>query len=112
VTLQGTVLHKSGLITGGQVPREERETFGEQDIQGMSLLFAKGSFLIKVISIALQKRRDAMLNQLSELAKQKPKAPETAKLENELREIEASHRVLSDQFVSCLPALSYVHSQT
>jgi hypothetical protein len=42
VTLQGTVLHKSGLITGGQVPREERETFGEQDIQGTFFLLQGG----------------------------------------------------------------------
>lgn len=42
MTLQGTVLHKSGLITGGQVPREEKETFGEQDIQGTFSWFRKG----------------------------------------------------------------------
>ncbi|KAJ9093054.1 hypothetical protein QFC21_006547 [Naganishia friedmannii] len=82
VTLQGTVLHKSGLITGGQVPRQDRETFAEQDIQ------------------ALQKTRDAMLNQLSEHAKRKPKASDVARLEHELREAEANHRVLADQLAA------------
>ncbi|KAJ9105029.1 hypothetical protein QFC19_003660 [Naganishia cerealis] len=82
VTLQGSILHKSGLITGGQVPRQDRETFAEQDIQ------------------ALQKTRDAMLNQLSEHAKRKPKASDIARLENELREAEANHRVLSDQLTA------------
>jgi structural maintenance of chromosome 1 len=99
VTLQGTILHKSGLITGGQVPREDRETIGELDIQGNAVsIFSRGPRLI-LSSTALQKRRDAMLNQLAEYAKQKPKASEIAKLENELREAEANHRVLADQLV-------------
>lgn len=72
-------------------------------ISKASPLDLRAAFLLtRSIPIALQQRRDAMLNQLSEFAKQKPKASETVRLENDLREIEASHRVLSDQSVSPL----------
>lgn len=55
---------------------------------------------IRHTTTALQKTRDAMLNQLSEYAKRKPKASDVARLENELRDAEANHRVLHDQLVS------------
>jgi hypothetical protein len=49
-----------------------------------------------------------MLNQLADYAKQKPKASDTAKLENELREAEANHRVLFDQLVGRLGKIVFL----
>ncbi len=65
VTLEGHVIHKSGLMTGGRLPESKghRRTFREQDVQN--------------IEQTLQTYRDRMLN-----------LPRTHKLEERVQELE------------------------
>jgi hypothetical protein len=38
VTLEGTIIHKSGLITGGRSTHDSGKKWEEKDIQGASIL--------------------------------------------------------------------------
>ncbi|GLB42400.1 putative structural maintenance of chromosomes protein [Lyophyllum shimeji] len=61
VTLEGTVIHKSGLITGGRSTHGMGEKWDEKNVQG------------------LMRARDSLMAQLRELAKQKPRASHCTK---------------------------------
>ncbi|KAJ2928232.1 hypothetical protein H1R20_g8845, partial [Candolleomyces eurysporus] len=83
VTLEGTVIHKSGLITGGKSTHNNNKKWDEKDIQG----------LIRV--------RDSLQAQRLELAKQKPKAKSDENIISEISRLEATITVARDDLTAC-----------
>ncbi|KAH9061732.1 cohesin complex subunit psm1 [Lactarius deliciosus] len=83
VTLEGTVIHKSGLITGGRSSHDSSKKWEEKDIQGLS------------------RSRDNIQSQLSELAKQKPRNQEDDNLISELTRLESVLQVARDDLSAC-----------
>ncbi|KAI9511038.1 RecF/RecN/SMC [Russula earlei] len=83
VTLEGTIIHKSGLITGGRSTHESGKKWEEKDIQGLS------------------RTRDNIQNQLSDLVKQKPRSKEDESLISEMTRLEAVLQVSRDDLSSC-----------
>ncbi|KAN0135870.1 RecF/RecN/SMC [Lactarius tabidus] len=83
VTLEGTVIHKSGLITGGRSSHDTGKKWEEKDIQGLS------------------RSRDNIQNQLSELAKQKPRNQEDDNLISEMTKLESILQVARDDLSAC-----------
>ncbi|KAI0063838.1 cohesin complex subunit psm1 [Artomyces pyxidatus] len=83
VTLDGTIIHKSGLITGGRSTHGNSKKWDEKDIQG------------------LQRVRDSLLSQLRELSKQKPRNKEDDGLSLELSRLESTLQVARDDLSAC-----------
>ncbi|KAH9170044.1 cohesin complex subunit psm1 [Lactarius sanguifluus] len=83
VTLEGTVIHKSGLITGGRSSHDSSKKWEEKDIQGLS------------------RSRDNIQSQLSELAKQKPRNQEDDNLISEMTRLESVLQVARDDLSAC-----------
>ncbi|KAI0274052.1 condensin complex subunit SMC1 [Russula aff. rugulosa BPL654] len=83
VTLDGTIIHKSGLITGGRSTHDSGKKWEEKDIQGLS------------------RTRDNIRNQLSELVKQKPRNKEDDNLISEMTRLEAVLQVARDDLSAC-----------
>lgn len=83
VTLEGTIIHKSGLITGGRSTHDSGKKWEEKDIQGLS------------------RTRDNIRNQLSELVKQKPRNKEDDDLISEMTRLEAVLQVARDDLSAC-----------
>ncbi|KAF8650227.1 hypothetical protein AX16_005342 [Volvariella volvacea WC 439] len=78
VTLDGTIIHKSGLITGGRSTQNAKK-WDEKDVQG----------LIRV--------RDNLMSQLRELNKQKPKPNADEHIISEISRLEAAIGVARDE---------------
>ncbi|KAI0266211.1 cohesin complex subunit psm1 [Gloeopeniophorella convolvens] len=78
VTLEGTIIHKSGLITGGRSTHENGKKWEEKDVQGLS------------------RARDNIQNQLSELVKQKPGNKEDENLTSEMIRLESVLQLARD----------------
>lgn len=85
VTLDGTVLHKSGLITGGQGSGQGRK-FDQREVEGW------------------ERRRDALMKQLKDLADQKPKTSEEDPLLAEIRKADAKLALNKEDLVSFEPS--------
>ncbi|KAH9959956.1 cohesin complex subunit psm1 [Russula dissimulans] len=85
VTLEGTIIHKSGLITGGRSTHQNGKKWEEKDIQGRWL----------------SRARDNIQNQLSELVKQKPRSKEDDNLISEMTRLEAMLQVSRDDLSAC-----------
>ncbi|VDB88229.1 unnamed protein product [Peniophora sp. CBMAI 1063] len=77
VTLEGTVIHKSGLITGGRSANEGGRKWDEKDVEG------------------LKRVRDKLLSDLRALQKDKPRADDEARL-SELSRLESALQVARD----------------
>ncbi|KAF8268112.1 cohesin complex subunit psm1 [Lactarius quietus] len=84
VTLEGTVIHKSGLITGGRSSHDTGKKWEEKDIQGTLVTF-----------------EDNIQNQLSELAKQRPRNQEDDNLVSEMTKLESILQVARDDLSAC-----------
>ncbi|KAF8996172.1 condensin complex subunit SMC1 [Cyathus striatus] len=83
VTLEGTIIHKSGLITGGRSTHGNSKKSSEQDVQG------------------LQRGRDTLLSQLRELAKQKSKIKTDENLVAEISRLESTLIVSREDLAAC-----------
>ncbi|PPQ98373.1 hypothetical protein CVT26_013579 [Gymnopilus dilepis] len=83
VTLEGTIIHKSGLITGGRSTHSNDKKWDEKDVQG----------LIRV--------RDTLLAEQRELSKQKPRGKTDETLINEITRLEADITVAKDDLRAC-----------
>ncbi|KAG6813644.1 hypothetical protein H0H92_008881 [Tricholoma furcatifolium] len=86
VTLEGTVIHKSGLITGGRSTHSNNKKWDEKDIQG------------------LMRVRDNLKAQLRELAKQKPRGQTDENLIAEISRIESALTVARDDLIKKIHA--------
>ncbi|KAF9454363.1 condensin complex subunit SMC1 [Macrolepiota fuliginosa MF-IS2] len=83
VTLEGTIIHKSGLITGGRSTHNTNKKWDEKDVQG----------LIRV--------REGLLSQLKELNKQKPRTKTDENLLAEVSRLESTLTVQRDDLTAC-----------
>ncbi|GAA5911296.1 cohesin subunit SMC1 [Sporobolomyces salmoneus] len=92
VTLDGTVIHKAGTITGG-VSRSDRRHFEDQEIEGL-------------------RRREAELkSKLGELFKNRPKPNAEEQLVSDLARIEADLQVIKDDLSSTDLRLSGIEDE-
>jgi hypothetical protein len=78
VTIEGTVIHKSGSITGGQSSQGAGRKWDEKEVQGQSGLLhlrrsSEPSVDVLPVVLGLHKQRDSLMAYLKELLAQKPK---------------------------------------
>ncbi|KAF8068609.1 condensin complex subunit SMC1 [Lyophyllum atratum] len=83
VTLEGTVIHKSGLITGGRSTHGVGKKWDEKDVQG------------------LMRVRDGLKAQMRELAKQKPRGQTDENLIAEISRLDSVITVARDDLSAC-----------
>nr|AYN55353.1 cohesin complex subunit I [Sparassis latifolia] len=83
VTLEGTIIHKSGLITGGRSSHGGGRQWEEKDVQG------------------LQRVRDNLLSQLRDLNKNKPRGKADENLIAEITRLESAHTIAKDDLSAC-----------
>ncbi|GJE85341.1 chromosome segregation protein SMC [Phanerochaete sordida] len=83
VTLDGTIIHKSGLMTGGRSTHGNGKKWEEKDVQG------------------LQRSRDRLLNDLQELNKNKPRGKADDNLLAEISRLEPALAVARDDLSAC-----------
>ncbi|KIM24825.1 hypothetical protein M408DRAFT_26772 [Serendipita vermifera MAFF 305830] len=82
VTLDGTVIHKSGLITGGRSSHNSGKTWEEKEVQN------------------LQRTKDELLAQMRDLNKSKPRARADEGLSAELNRLESSLTIAREERAS------------
>lgn len=99
VTLDGTVIHKSGLITGGQTEQSTTKRWDEREYQG------------------LQRQRDQFMVELKELNKEKRALNVDDELMVKITKLEAELVIVNDELVSsvlgersCLKRRRMTHS--
>ncbi|KAL4266841.1 SMC family protein [Pleurotus pulmonarius] len=78
VTIEGTIIHKSGLITGGRSTHNSSKKWDEKDVQGLTRV------------------RDGLMAQLRELSKQKPRTKTDENLLAELSRLESAITITRD----------------
>ncbi|EKM57692.1 uncharacterized protein PHACADRAFT_206572 [Phanerochaete carnosa HHB-10118-sp] len=83
VTLEGTIIHKSGLMTGGRSTHGNGKKWEEKDVQG------------------LQRVRDKLLFDLQELNKNKPRGKADDNLLAEISRLEPALAVARDDLSAC-----------
>ncbi|KAF8957847.1 condensin complex subunit SMC1 [Flammula alnicola] len=83
VTLEGTIIHKSGLITGGRSTHNNNKKWDEKDVQG------------------LIRARDNLLAEQRELSKQKPRGKTDESLISEISRLESTITVAKDDLRAC-----------
>ncbi|PPQ70346.1 hypothetical protein CVT25_000126 [Psilocybe cyanescens] len=83
VTLEGTVIHKSGLITGGKSTRDNSKKWDEKEVQGWI------------------RARDTLLAEQRELSKQKPRGKTDESLIADISGLEANITVAKDDLRAC-----------
>ncbi|KAJ7773018.1 SMCs flexible hinge [Mycena metata] len=93
VTLEGTIIHKSGLITGGKSTHNSGKKWDEKDVQGLT------------------RTKDGLMTQLRDLAKQKSRGQTDENLIAEISRIESATTLAKDDlvrhpFISRLPSLT------
>ncbi|KAI8982948.1 condensin complex subunit SMC1 [Trametes punicea] len=93
VTLEGTIIHKSGLITGGRSSTQNSKKWDEKDVQG------------------LQRVRDNLMAQLLELGKSKPRGKESEILLAEITRLESALTVARDDQKACKARLDGARSE-
>ncbi|THH32095.1 hypothetical protein EUX98_g2090 [Antrodiella citrinella] len=83
VTLDGSVIHKSGLMTGGRSSRGNGKKWEEKEVQG------------------LQRARDGLLAKLKELFNNRPRSKNDEALIAEITRLEPAHQVARDDLTAC-----------
>ncbi|KAH7103427.1 condensin complex subunit SMC1 [Auriculariales sp. MPI-PUGE-AT-0066] len=87
VTLEGTVIHKSGLITGGRSTQGSGKKWEEADVQ------------------KLRKTRETLAQQLQEIAKQKPRANADDPIVAEIQRLQGALQLAADDLSACRHSL-------
>ncbi|KAJ6561466.1 condensin complex subunit SMC1 [Mycena vulgaris] len=93
VTLEGTIIHKSGLITGGKSTHSNDKKWDEKDVQG------------------LMRAKDGLLGQLRELSKQKPRGKTDENLIGDIGRIESATTLAKDDLNACKLRLTGVRDE-
>lgn len=107
VTLEGTIIHKSGLITGGRSTHNTGKKWDEKDVQGMKIhKFVQPPFIFMpvlscLLFIGLMRVRDALLAQLADLNKQKPRGKSDENLIAEVARLDSAITIAKDDLVRC-----------
>ncbi|ELU41583.1 cohesin complex subunit (Psm1), putative [Rhizoctonia solani AG-1 IA] len=113
VTLDGTVIHKTGLITGGRGHGTTRK-WEEKEIQGQQTLavnFQSALRLIRLTLIALNKQKDSLHAQLRELGQSKPRGKVDEGLTAEINRIESQLHALKSRLTGLKDELKHVESE-
>ncbi|EJC99202.1 cohesin complex subunit psm1 [Fomitiporia mediterranea MF3/22] len=87
VTLEGTVIHKSGLITGGRSSHGDNKKWEDKDIQGLTRV------------------RDSLLSQLRDLNKSRPRSKADEGLVAEITRLESSLTLAKDDLAALTASL-------
>lgn len=107
MTLEGTVIHKSGLITGGRSTHNSNKKWDEKDIQGEDPVCHRKSLTHRhAFFTGLIRVRESLMSQLKELNKQKPRMKTDENLLAEITRLESTLRVQRDDLV-CLTWFSF-----
>ncbi|KLO14413.1 cohesin complex subunit psm1 [Schizopora paradoxa] len=93
VTLEGTIIHKSGLITGGRSTHGSDRKWEDKDIQG------------------LQRVRDNLMSQLRDLNKSKPRSKADESLVSEITRLESAITLANDDLTVITSRLSGVQGE-
>ncbi|KAF8587801.1 condensin complex subunit SMC1 [Ramaria rubella] len=93
VTLEGTIIHKSGLITGGRSTHSNNKKWEEKDVQGLHRL------------------RDSLFAELRELNKSKPRGKADENTIAQINRVESSLLILKDDLTACEHKLTGVKDE-
>ncbi|KAJ6610416.1 condensin complex subunit SMC1 [Mycena sp. CBHHK59/15] len=93
VTLDGTIIHKSGLITGGKSTHNSSKKWDEKDVQGLT------------------RAKDGLLAQLRELSKQKPRGKTDENLIGDIARIESAITLARDDLNACKLRLTGIRDE-
>jgi len=99
VTLEGTVIHKSGLITGGRSSHATNKRWNEKDVDGEFITDRLGSVIVDSLPLGLIRTRDSLLAEQRELSKQKPRGKTDEALISEISRLESNITVAKDDLV-------------
>ncbi|THH00454.1 hypothetical protein EW026_g2099 [Hermanssonia centrifuga] len=94
VTLDGTIIHKSGLMTGGRSTHSSGKKWEEKDVQGLTRV------------------RDKLLADLRELNKSKPRGKADDNLLTEITRLEPALTVTKDDLSACKLRLTGMRDET
>jgi structural maintenance of chromosome 1 len=107
--LEGTIIHKSGLITGGRSTHNSSKKWDENDVQGEHYhRVTRTSLSSLTVSLGLIRVRDNLQSQRLELSKQKPRAKTDENLVSEVSRLESAITLARDDLV-CLVSLGGCH---
>ena len=112
VTLEGTVIHKSGLMTGGRSSQNSGKKWDEKDIQGKNLPSFSSIACVYSPSTGYYRAKDALLAQLRDLRQAKPKANTEQNIISEIGRLESQLTVARDDLVNKPAATSHKLSYT
>jgi len=98
--LEGTVIHKSGLITGGRSSHAANKRWNEKDVDGELSRKGSTSCLVNLLPLGLIRTRDSLLAEQRELSKQKPRGKTDEALISEISRQESDITVAKDDLVS------------
>ena len=98
VTLEGTVIHKSGLITGGKSTHGNNKKWDEKDVQGL-LIDCYFTYHCQYPWIGLIRVRDTLLADQRELHQQKARGKSDENLISEISRLESLITVAKDDLV-------------
>ncbi|KAJ6560360.1 condensin complex subunit SMC1 [Mycena capillaripes] len=93
VTLEGTIIHKSGLITGGKSTHNSGKKWDEKDVQGLT------------------RSKDTLMAQLRDLAKQKSRGQTDENLIAEIGRIESATSLAKDDLNACKLRLTGIRDE-
>ena len=95
VTIDGTVFHKTGMITGGQGNQGKggSRRWDEKDVESNTI------YQLNDFNIDLKKVRDGLLAQLAEISKTRKRAVNEDQLKSEMTTADATLRVHQDDLV-------------
>ena len=101
VTLDGTVIHKSGLITGGKSTHGNGRKWEEQEVQGNYSTILSISVIPAQCcgDLGLRRVQETYISQLRELQKAKPRGQIEDNLTAEMTRLESSLTVARDDLV-------------
>lgn len=108
VTLEGTVIHKSGLITGGRSTHSTGKKWDEKDVQGQPDFPIPHRTANACIHQGLIRVRDALKGQLRDLSKQKPRGQSDENLISEVSRLETAITVARDDLVRFSIYISFI----
>ena len=107
MTLEGTIIHKSGLITGGRSTHNNNKKWDEKDVQGLSYSINQQSKGNTDLFVGLIRTRDNLLTEQRELSKQKPRGKTDESLISDISRLESVIIVAKDDLVGKFVCINF-----
>jgi len=112
VTLDGTVFHKTGLITGGAQAAAGGRRWEEGQIQGGRMIFQLyRKHMVLTNIIGLKRLEENLRTQLAEIAKNRPRSSQDELLTSEITRLESELTVTNDDLSAIKTRLSGIRSE-